>query len=92
MDLLNRTYGLAGAQALDAAKLEAADTSTPRLVKKAEAYFRILPEDIPTFDHYRPAEWLIENPSFLDGDTEAITQTLDRTEVLMKAINPLFSV
>jgi ABC-type transport system involved in cytochrome c biogenesis ATPase subunit len=88
--LINRVYDLKSDQALTVAKLEAADTSTPRLVKKAEAYFRTLPDDIPTFDHYRPAEWLIENPSFLDDKNEATGRTLDRAEALMKAINSLF--
>jgi hypothetical protein len=64
--------------------------ATPRLVKKAEAYFRVLPEGVPTFDHYRPAEWLIKNPDFLDRDGDEVGRTLDRAERLMKAINRLF--
>jgi len=90
VELLNRAYALEGDQALTEDKLEAADPSTPRLVEKAKAYFRCLPDSIPTFDHYRPAEWLIENPSFLDGDRRGIAQTLDRAEALTTAINSLF--
>ena len=88
--LLNQVYGLDGGHELTVEKLDAADASTPRLVKKAEAYFRTLPEEIPTFDHYRPAEWLIENPNFMDGGDESKSRTLDRAEVLIRAINLLF--
>ena len=58
-------------------------------MKKAEAYFRTLPDSIPVFDHYRPSEWLVENPGFLEADVDAIKKTLDRAEPLFDAINPL---
>lgn len=89
--LINRAYDLKGKNVLTVDKLEAADTSTERLVKKAEAYFRTLPQSIPTFDHYRPSEWLIENPSFLDGDGSAVEETLRRAELVFEAVNPLLS-
>jgi AAA ATPase domain len=88
--LLNRAYGLTGNQVVTVEKLNDADPSTPRLVEKAKAYFRCITEGVPDFDHYRPAEWLIENPTFLDRDTGEISQTLDRAEALTKAINSLF--
>lgn len=89
VELLNQSYSLTGEHLLTIEKLMAADEHTSRLVKKAEAYFRLLPESIPVFDHYRPAEWLIEHPDFLDGEGRAQTVTLDRAERLFEAINGL---
>jgi len=91
VNLVNKAYCLKGANALTVEKLDKADEYTVRLVKKAEAYFRLLPDDVPTFDHYRPAEWLIENPTFLDGDSEAVTNTLDRVAAVAAAVNPLLA-
>lgn len=88
--LLNRAYALEGTpQALDEPKLEGADTTTPRLVKKAEAFFRVLPSSVPDFDHYRPSEWLLENPAFLDQTNAAMEATLDRAEALFVEIDKL---
>jgi len=41
--------------------------STERLVKQAEAAFAMMPVDVPEFDHFTPAAWLIRNPKVLDG-------------------------
>lgn len=90
-ELLNSTYGLKGAVALTDKKLDAADTSTVRLIKKAEAYFRTgAAASIETPDlHYRPAEWLMLNPKLLDQDRADVSETLERAEQLMIAINGL---
>lgn len=88
-ELLNQSYGLTGEDTLTAEKLLSADDKTSRLVKKAEAYFRLLPESIAMFDHYRPAEWLIEHPDFLDVVGNSRATTLGRMEKLAEAINQL---
>ncbi len=90
-ELLNSTYGLKGASALTDKKLDAADTSTVRLIKKAEAYFRTgatASIEVPDL-HYRPAEWLMLNPNVLDQDRADVQKTLERAEQLMIAINKL---
>ena len=87
--LINRAYKLPEAHWLDANKLEEADTSTSRKVKKAEAYFRLLPDDIPAFSHYTPAYWLIQNPKFLTGKTKAVTETLDKFSIVFETFNKL---
>jgi hypothetical protein len=46
---------------------------TTRLVKKTEAFFRVLPDTIPTFDHFTPSA----------------KKTLDRAERLFTALNAL---
>lgn len=71
--------------------LEAADTSTTRLVKKAEAFFRTLPPDAPAFDHFTPAAWLFRNPELLDGDEAPVTETLNRADAVIKKLNDVLA-
>lgn len=85
--VVNEAYALPAANALTLSSLDAADTNTVRLVKKAEAAFRVMPESIPTYDHFTPADWLIRNPSALDDSKGGVAATLDRAEVLFKAVN-----
>lgn len=87
--IINGAYGLTGKQALDADKLAGADTNTERLVKKAEAYFNVLPETIPVYSHFHPAAWLLEHPDVLRSDDADVVATLDRAEVMFKALNAL---
>jgi hypothetical protein len=35
---------------------------TPRIVKKAEALFRLMPVEVAEFDHFGASRWLLENP------------------------------
>jgi len=51
--IVNNCYELSSNHALDAGKLNDAN-ATERQVKKAEAYFNVLPDEIPTFSHFRP--------------------------------------
>ena len=87
--IVNGTYELTGGQKLDPTKLMAADANTVRQVKKVEAYFNVLPEPMPLYSHFDPAAWLLSNPGVLAGDGEPITKTLDRAEVMFKALNAL---
>ena len=59
VSILNGCYALTDADKLTVEKLKAADTSSERLVKQAAGAFRVMPETIPMFDHFRPAAWLI---------------------------------
>ena len=79
-ELLNRTYKLTGEHELTAEKLADAKEGTQRLVKKAEAYFRLLPDTFPPFGHYEPALYLLKNPDLLDTQTVAVERTLERFE------------
>ncbi len=91
VSIVNSAYGLTGAQKLTAASLDEADKNTERLVKKAEAAFRVMPEAIPTFDHFTPAGWLIRNPTALDGAGKDVGATLDRAEKLFQTLNVLLT-
>ena len=88
--IINQTYDLKGEHQLDAAKLAAAE-ATPRQVKQAEAHFRVLPEEIPQYSHYRPADWLIRNSTVLDGDKTEVTETLEKAEKVIAVYNAMLS-
>lgn len=87
--IVNGAYDLAGNQELDPAKLTAADPNTVRQVKQAEAYFNLLPDSMPLYNHFDPAAWLLMNPGVLGGDSESIAKTLDRAEEMFKTFNAL---
>jgi hypothetical protein len=87
--ILNDCYALSVANKLTVEKLKAADPSTERLVKQADAAFRVMPETIPVFEHFAPAAWLIRNPRLLDGKSAAVGKTLDRAEKIFQAYNKL---
>jgi predicted ATP-dependent endonuclease of OLD family len=89
VDIVNKTYALEDKHKLTVEKLKDADKTTERLVKQAEALFRLMPEPIPMFDHFSPAAWLIRNPKALDGKNAAIEQTLGRAEKVFASYNQL---
>ncbi len=89
VEIVNSAYELPTDHAMTKETLLAADENSERLVKKAEAYFNVLPNDIPTYDHFRPSLWLISHPDILRNENDSIAATLDRTEDLCKAINAL---
>lgn len=86
VDLINRTYSLTGEHELTVEKLEAADTTTQRLVKKAEAYFRVLPETIPEYSHYDPSLYLLQHPELWKGKGKPVQDTLKRFETAFERI------
>jgi hypothetical protein len=86
VDLINRTYGLKNGHELTVEKLEAADTMTTRLVKKAEAYFRLLPDEIPVFSHFDPSMYLLQHPAMLNGKSKPVQNTLARFEQAFERI------
>ncbi|TPG18629.1 hypothetical protein EAH87_11115 [Sphingomonas koreensis] len=91
VDLVNATYRLTDDRVLTAEKLEAAESNTTRLVKKAEAYFRLLPAEIPEFSHYDPAAYLLQHPKLLAGSSKAVKETLDRFESAFQRIGAFVS-
>ena len=84
--LLNATYGLSGNHKLSARKLTGADRSTERNAKRAEAYFRLLPDKYPVFSHYDPALYLLTHPEMLENDSAAVNKSLCRFEAAFERI------
>ena len=87
-EIVNRSSGLPEPHRVTVESLDK-DTSTPRVVKKVEEMFRLMPEPIPIFDHFTPAAWLIRNPDTLAGDSEPIERTLSVAEQVFKTFNRL---
>ena len=85
--ILTTAYNLSDSNSLDAKKLLEAEEDTCRLVKKAEAYFRLLPNDLPTFDHFTPSYWLLANIKILADDSQTVTDVMNRFEMLFKKLN-----
>jgi len=69
--------------------LAAADTE--RIVKRAEALFKLMPPNVPEFEHFSPARWLLDNPQLLDEDSPAVLATLERAEKVFAKFNSLLS-
>ncbi|GAB2529686.1 AAA family ATPase [Simplicispira piscis] len=67
----------------------AAAAETERIVKKAEALFKLMPPEVPEFDHFGPARWLLDNPQVLDQDSPAVLATLERAEKIFATFNAL---
>lgn len=86
--IINGAYGLEGEHVITAEKLAEAE-GVPRQVKQAEAYFQLLPDEIPEYSHYRPADWLIRNPDVLHGDGAGIAETLERAERVFAVYNKM---
>ncbi len=87
--VLNEAYELAGKNKLTVEKLAKADEATVRQVQKAEAYFRLLPDEIDEFDHFRPSSWLIQHPDAFSGDGDDMKESLNRFEKVFEAFNSL---
>jgi hypothetical protein len=87
--ILNDAYELEGTNRVDANKLKAAAPETERLIKQAEAAFKVMPETVPMLDHFTPAAWLIRNSKALDAKSTAVSATLDRAEKVFAAYNAL---
>ena len=85
--LLNGAFNLQPQHQLNEQSLLAADSTTTRLLKKAEAAFRVMGNTVPEFNHYAPAEYLMRNPSLLEGNTPEITDTLAKFERAIVALN-----
>ena len=90
VQMLNGAYKPPAASLVTTASLTAA-SQTPRIVKKAEALFNLMPVAVADFDHFGAARWLLENPSVLDADSPAVNATLDRFERVFKAFNALLA-
>jgi len=86
VQIVNEAFALPSANRVSAKQI-LAETATPRLLKKMEACFRVLPPTAPEFDHYTPADWLIRNPGVLDQDKKDVNDTLDHAERVIAAVN-----
>jgi hypothetical protein len=87
VSVVNAAYALPADKKLTKKSLDEADKNTVRLVKKAEAAFNVMPDTIPTFDHFAPAAWLINNLATIEGTGKEVDLTLERAEKMFAALN-----
>ena len=87
-EIINNSFELEGSDRITVEMLEN-DDSTPRLVKKVGAKFKLLPATIQMFDHYTPAAWLIQHPEFLNAESDALEKTLSLAERIFTKYNSL---
>lgn len=87
--MLNEAYTVPASHTVTVRSLTDADPGTTRIVKKAEALFRLMPSSVPEFGHYTAAEYLMRNPTLLDGDAPEVLETLSRAERVFAAYNGL---
>jgi len=62
-----------------------------RVLKEVENHFATLTTEIPEFDHYKPASFLLENTAELRTALLDLDQALDRFETLFKDLNALLT-
>ncbi len=87
--IVNRAYELEEPHVLTMESIEAAGISSNRIVKRLEAAFRLFPEEIPTYNHFTPAAWLIKNLDVLDHDSASVRATLSQAESIFDTYNQL---
>lgn len=83
LQIVNAALGLAGKEAITSAMLP---TAGERIVKKVEEVIRLRPE-VPEFNHYTPALWLLQNRELLESESSASIQALDCFERVFDRLN-----
>lgn len=86
VELVNRAYSVPPAKLLVAGSLPAGPAPNLRVVPKVEAAMKLI-ADVPEFDHFLQASWLIQNPGVLDP--ARFGAAFDRFEQMFVALNKL---
>lgn len=84
--LVNRAYALDDKHSLPVQKPDGAPLCA---LKEVEAHFRTLPPNLPEFDHYTPAAFLVERTAELRQDPLDLEPSLERFEKLFRDLNKL---
>ena len=85
--LVNKAYDLTGALAL---RESPTDQAAGRVLKEVEEHFQVLPPQAPTFDHFTPSTFLMEQGAMFKGTTE-LDQALMRFEKLFADFNAMLA-
>ena len=88
VEIVNACYRLDDSLALTVYKVNS-KAGTPRMVKRVEALFRVMPDTVPIFNHFAPASWLVRNPGALEGTSVAVERTLAVAERVFDTYNGL---
>lgn len=87
--IINNAFDLKKGNNVSDTKLSGLSGKSARIVAKVEEVFRTLPPETPGFDHYTPAQWLLQNPGILQEESTTISATLDRFGNVFKIFNPM---
>lgn len=87
--LINDAFSLPAKHTIDGEKLSAVDAKTERLVRKAEDYFKLLPQEVAEFDHYQPSYVLHSDPAYLKSEDQHVQDALERFETFFITMNGL---
>jgi len=88
LEIVNGAYALKGKAAITAKKIGVDKLNSERVLPNVEAFFRVnAPQSAGEFDHYRPAEFLMLNPTLLSPNDQRVTATFDRAEALFLELN-----
>ncbi len=86
VSILNAGFELTGKETLTAAGLGVG--AADRLLPKVEDAFRVMPGTVASFDHYKPAAFLIANmPAF--AGAQGMSDALARFEALFQQLNAM---
>jgi hypothetical protein len=58
-------------------------------VKKAEAAFRTMPQEVEMLSHFKLASWLLRHPEVLAEKTEVVEKKLERAQTIFDVYNKL---
>ncbi len=86
--LINKCYSLDEPHRLPEEKPSDAPI---RVLEEVKKHFATLPPEVPEFDHYKPALFLLENTAELRIALPDLNQALDRFEKLFKDLNGLLT-
>jgi predicted ATP-dependent endonuclease of OLD family len=69
--------------------LDVLEVRQPKFFYTSHFERKLMPTKVSEFSHYAPAEWLMRNPTALDGESPDVTETLARAERVFATYNAL---
>lgn len=91
LQIVNASTNLPESARITLDQLSTVGGQTLRLLKRVEACMRLMPPEIPEFNHYTPAAWLFQHPETLEGNSQPVLETLERAETVVRALNKLLA-
>lgn len=82
-ELVHSAYSLPTNRQIPVAR---SDSAPERVVKEVEDHFKLLPADVPEFDHLTPALYLLEHRAQF-SEIERVDEALSRFEKLFEMLN-----
>jgi len=87
-EIVNKSFGIEEENRITEGDLQGVD-GNGRIVKAAEAAFRLMSADKPEFNHFTPSAYLLRNLELLMEETDEVSETLERFERAFHELNGL---